>query len=192
MAGRHAAPGNSGFYRELVIFILKVVFWGAIVFGAVLLFQAIFSSNDDPATTTTTTAASSSTTAATSVTTETTTTTAAPVTTTTEATTTTTQATTTTLGGRDPSEITVLVLNSTTRGGIAADLSETLSEAGYQTLEPENWETPFTVSRVWYVAGFETEGAVIARYVSSDAIVELFQGVTQADIIIVLGASYGG
>jgi hypothetical protein len=42
------------------------------------------------------------------------------------------------------------------------------------------------------VTGFETEGAVIARYVSSDAIVELFQGVTQADIIIVLGASYGG
>lgn len=191
MAGRHAAPGYSGFYRELGIFAMKVVFWGAIVFGAVLLFQAIFSSDDDPATTTTA-AVSSSTTAATSVTTETTTTTTAPVTTTTAATTTTTQATTTTLGGRDPSEITVLVLNSTPRGGIAAALSETLSEAGYQTLEPENWETPFTVSRVWYVAGFETEGAVIARYVSSDAIVELFQGVTQADIIIVLGASYGG
>ena len=191
MAGRHAAPGYGGFYRELGIFAVKVVFWGAIVFGAVLLFQAIFSSDDDPATTTTA-AVSSSTTAATSVTTETTTTTTAPVTTTTAATTTTTQATTTTLGGRDPSEITVLVLNSTPRGGIAAELSETLSEAGYQTLEPENWETPFTVSRVWYVAGFETEGAVIARYVSSDAIVELFQGVTQADIIIVLGASYGG
>ncbi|MDR9449815.1 MAG: LytR C-terminal domain-containing protein [Acidimicrobiia bacterium] len=108
------------------------------------------------------------------------------------ATTTTTQATTTTLGGRDPSEITVLVLNSTNRPGIGAELTDTLEDAGYQTLEPDNWSTPFSVSRVWYAAGFETEGAVIARYVSPDAIVELFQGVAQADIIIVLGASYGG
>jgi hypothetical protein len=189
MAGRHAAPGYRRFFEELGIFVLKVIFWGAIVFGAVLLFQMVFS-NDDAGTTTTET--TSATTSTTTTTTPTTTTTAPPVTTTSEATTTTTLATTTTLGGRDPSEITVLVLNSTTRGGIASELAETLEEVGYQTLEPENWETPFTVSRVWYVEGFETEGAVIARYVSSDAIVERFQGVTQADIIIVLGASYGG
>ena len=190
MAGRHAAPGNRRFFEELGIFVLKVIFWGAIVFGAVLLFQMVFSNDDSGTTTTETTVATTSTTTATTE--ATTTTTAAPLTTTSETTTTTTQATTTTLGGRDPSEVTVLVLNSTTRGGIAAELTETLEEVGYQTLEPENWETPFTVSRVWYVDGFETEGVVIARYVSSDAIVERFQGVTQADIIIVLGASYGG
>jgi hypothetical protein len=189
MAGRHAAPGYGGFFRELSIFMLKVVFWGAIIFGAVLLFQTIFSSDD--ASPTTTTQTTTATTAATTVTTVVTTTTAAPPTTTTE-TTTTTAATTTTLAGRDPSEVTVLVLNSTDRPGIAGDLSESLADVGYQTLDSENWETPFSVSRVWYVAGYEVEGAVIARYVSPDAIVELFQGVTQADIIIVLGASYGG
>ena len=184
MSGRHAAPGYGGLIRELLVFLVKVAFWGAIIFGAVLLFQTIFSGDDGPATTTTTSAPSTTTTPATTATT------AAP-TTTTEATTT-TIATTTTLAGRDPSEITVLVLNSTTRSGIAADLAETLTGVGYETLEPENWETPFSVSRIWYVAGFETEASVIARYVSTDAIVELFQGVTQADIIIVLGASYGG
>ncbi|MDH3399083.1 MAG: LytR C-terminal domain-containing protein [Acidimicrobiia bacterium] len=189
MAGRHAAPGYSGLFRELAIFLLKVVFWGAIIFGAVLLFQMVFSSDDDP--TTTTTQSTTATTSAPTVTTEATTITVAP-TTTTIATTTTAAATTTTLAGRDPSEVTVLVLNSTTRGGIAADLSDALGEVGYQTLESDNWGTPFSVSRIWYVVGYETEARVIARYVSPDAIVELFQGVTQADIIIVLGASYGG
>jgi len=191
MAGRHAAPGYGGFFRELGIFALKVVFWGAIVFGAVLLFQAVFSADDNDVATTPT-QATTATTAATTATTEPMTTTVPPETTTTVATTATTQATTTTLGGRDPSEITVLVLNSTTRAGIGADLTGTLEDAGYQTLDPDNWSTPFSVSRVWYTAGFEIEGAVIARYVSPDAIVELFQGVAQADIIIVLGASYGG
>ena len=84
----------------------------------------------------------------------------------------------------------MLVLNSTNRSGIAADLADTLDDVGYQTLDPENWETPFSVSRIWYVAGFEAEARAMARYVSPDAIVELFQGVTQADIIIVIGASY--
>ena len=190
MAGRHAAPGYGGFYRELTVFLLKVVFWGAIIFGAVMLFQTVFSSEDDSPTTT---AAATTTTAGTTATTEATTSTATPTTTTTQApTTTTTQAPTTTLAGRDPSEITVLVLNSTERFGIAADLTDTLADVGYQTLEPSNWETPFSVSRVWYVAGYEVEGAVISRYVSPDTIVELFQGVTQADIIIVLGASFEG
>ena len=86
----------------------------------------------------------------------------------------------------------MLVLNSTGRSGIAADLAERLAEVGYQTLEPENWQTPFSVSRIWYVAGFDVEAIAIARYVSPDAIVELFQGVAQADIIIVIGASFGG
>ena len=191
MPGRHAAPGYGGLLRELAIFFLKVVFWGAIVFGAVLLFQMIFSGDDAPTTTTTTQSTTATTVASTATTLATTTTTLAPTTTTT-ATTTTTIATTTTLAGRDPSEVTVLVLNSTNRSGIAADLAETLADVGYQTLEPENWETPFSVSRIWYVAGFDAEAVVIARYVSSDAVVERFQGVTQADIIIVIGASYAG
>ena len=188
MAGRHAAPGYGGLFRELAIFLAKVLFWGAIIFGAVLLFQMVFSSDEAP--TTTSTPSTTSTVPASSAPTGVTTTTDAPTTTVAE--TTTTAATTTTLAGRDPSEITVLVLNSTTRAGIAADLSETLEEAGYQTFESDNWGTPFSVSRIWYVAGNETEARVIARYVSPDAIVELFQGVAQADIIIVLGASYGG
>lgn len=192
MAGRHAAPGYGRFFRELGIFVLKVVFWGAIVFGAVWLFQTIFGSGEEPTTTTTTGQSTTASTAAVTSTTAATTSTVAPTTTTTEAATTTTEAPTTTLAGRDPSEITVLVLNSTERSGIASELTATLSDAGYQTLEPTNWATPFTVSRIWYVDGFEIEGAVIARYVSTDAIVERFDGVTQADIIIVLGASYGG
>lgn len=192
MPGRHAAPGYRGLFRELFIFLVKVVFWGAVVFGAVLLSQMIFSGDEPPATTPTTQSTTAATVASTTTTEAPTTTIVASTATTTTEAPTTTIATTTTPAGRDPSEITVLVLNSTTRSGIAAGLRETLTGAGYQTLEPANWETPFSVSRVWYVAGFETEAAVIAGYVSPDAIVELFQGVSQADIIIVLGASYGG
>lgn len=190
MPGRHAAPGYGGFARELAVFLVKVVFWGAIVFGAVLLFPVIFPGGDSGETTTTSQSEAVTTAGATASTAGTTTTTAAPTTTTTGATTT-TIATTTTLAGRDPSEITVLVLNSTNRSGIASDLADTLGDVGYQALDPENWETPFSVSRIWFVAGFEAEARAIARYVSPDAIVELFQGVTQADIIIVIGASYG-
>ncbi len=191
MSGRHAAPGYGGFFRELAVFALKVVIVGALVFGAVVGLRALFSS-DDESTTTTAQATTTTASAATSTTAATTTTTVATTTTTTTETTTTTAATTTTLAGRDPSEITVLVLNSTNRPGLAADLTETLAEAGYQTLEPDNWETPLAVSHVWYVEGYEVEAAVIARFVSPDAIVELFQGVSQADIIIVIGASYEG
>lgn len=190
MPGRHAAPGYGGFARELVIFVLKVLFWGAIVFGAVLLFQVIFPGDDSGDTTTTSPSTTVTADGSTASTLPPTTTTVAPTTTSTEATTT-TIATTTTLAGRNPSEITVLVLNSTNRSGLAADLADTLADVGYQTAEPENWETPFTVSRIWYVDGFESEARAIAQYVSPDAIVELFQGVTQADIIIVIGASYG-
>ena len=189
MPGRHAAPGYGGFFRELAAFVAKVLISGAIIFGLVIVFQSVFSSDDDP--TTSTTAATTAPSAAPSTAQAITTTTQATTTTTT-APTTTTRPTTTTQPGRDPSEITVLVLNSTTRGGIAADLSETLDDAGYQTLEPDNWPTPFTVSRVWWVEGFEPEGLAIARFLEPGAIVELFQGVAQADIIIVLGASFEG
>lgn len=191
MPGRHAAPGYGGFMRELGIFVLKVAFWAAVVFGGVLLFQNIFGSDEAGSTTTST--ASTTTTQATTTTVATTTTTVATTTTTTvETTTTTTEATTTTVTGLDPAELTVLVLNATQRSGLAAELTARLAELGYQTLEPDNWETPFEVSRVWYVEGFEVEAARLAGDLVPDGIVELFQGVTQADIIVVLGASFQG
>lgn len=89
------------------------------------------------------------------------------------------------------SGIVVFVLDST--GGIssAVDLTEKLAAVGYQTLPPEPWETPLSRSRIWYAEGFEAEGEAILRYVP-DAVVEQFLGVTQADLIIVLGASYEG
>lgn len=192
MAGHHAAPGSSRFLRELGVFSLKVLFWGVLVFGTVLLVQSLFGGDDEVAATSTT--ARVTTTRAVSTTTEaSTTTTTAPPTTTTTAPPTTTETTPTTVPSvRNPQDVTVLVLNSTGRTGLAAGLTEFLRQFGYRLLEPTNYDTPLETSRVWYTEGFEAEANELALQAVPDAIVEPFTGIAQADIVVVLGASYTG
>ncbi len=115
-------------------------------------------------------------------------------TTTTTVPTTTTTATTTTTEARaavrEPSEITVLVLNAVGTPGVAGRLTEQLATAGYRTLEPANYQPRLTQSRVWYREGFGAEAFEVAAWVP-DALVELNEDTeTDADIVIVLGASY--
>ncbi len=196
MPGRHAAPGYSRFLRELGIFLVKVLFWGALIFGLVVLVQSLIGGDDDAAATTSTTR-STTTTVATTTTASTTTTTRATTTTTTATTTTqaptTTETTTTTVPPvRNPQDITLLVLNSTNRNGLAAGLTAFLAQFGYQLLEPTNYDTPLETSRVWYTEGYETEAIELALQAVPDAIVEPFEGITQANIVVVLGASFEG
>lgn len=107
---------------------------------------------------------------------------------TTSTTTSTTQVTTSAV--RDPSQITVLVLNAVGTPGVAGRLTEQLAAAGYQTLEPANYQPRLDQSRVWYREGFGAEAFELAAWVP-DALVELNEDTeTDADIVVVLGASY--
>jgi len=174
---RHAAPGLGGFFRELGVFALKVLFWGVVVFGAVLLIPKVFGGSST--TTTATVAATSS-----LATTSTTATTVAVLTTTAPST-----APTTTAALRNPAQVRVQVLNSTERDGIAAALSEVLAGKGYVMTESANYAEALDTSRVWYSAGFAEEARVLAAEIP-DAEVEPAPTALDVDILVVIGASY--
>jgi cytoskeletal protein RodZ len=187
---------RSSVRSDLVRFIVLLVILAAMLIGGFALI-ARFLQTDEA-----TPVAVSSTTSSTSTQVSTTTTTIDPpsstssapttaATTTEPSTTTTTEATTTTAAvALDPSEVSVLVLNSTTRTGLAARFVERLDALGYQTPEPTNYPTPLDQSRVWYVEGFELEAAAVAELIP-DALVEVSpQESPRAAITVVLGASF--
>lgn len=185
--GKHAESGSSAFIRDLVVMAVGIVIVGVLLYGGLSLFAGLGADDDIGAGDTTTTETTSpSSTESTPVTTASTTTTTA---TTTEATTTTTEA----VVVREPSQVTVIVLNSTGRSGLAAEVTATLAEAGYQTLQADNYEPALDQSRVWYVGDFAPEAAELAANFVSDAAVEAYEGPdVGADIVVVLGAGFAG
>jgi hypothetical protein len=76
--------------------------------------------------------------------------------------------------------------------GAAGRLNTRLSEAGYQTLVPDNYEPELDPSRIWYREGFAAEAAVLVEFVP-DATVEALPDESLqegADVILVLGTGY--
>lgn len=184
--GKHAASGSSAFIRDLVVMAVGIVIVGVLLYGGLSLFAGLGADDDTGTGDTTTTETTSPSTESTSSTTASTTTTTA---TTTEATTTTTEA----VVVREPSEVTVIVLNSTGRSGLAAEVTATLAGAGYQTLQADNYEPALEQSRVWFVGDFAPEAAELAANFVSDAAVEAYEGPdVGADIVVVLGAGFAG
>jgi hypothetical protein len=93
---------------------------------------------------------------------------------------------------RDPSEVRVLVLNSTEIAGAAGRLTEELAAQGYQTLEASDFTPEQDPSRVWYREGFSAEANVLAELIPG-SLVESIPDPTVgegADIVIVLGTGY--
>ncbi|HSJ28106.1 MAG TPA: LytR C-terminal domain-containing protein [Acidimicrobiia bacterium] len=183
--GRHVASGSSAFVRDLVVMAVGIVIVGVLLYGGLSLIAGL-GGDDDPEAADTTTTTEVTTTGQSG--TQTTTTTA-PTTTTTEPTT-----TTTTLPlARPPAEVTVLVLNSTGRSGIAGALATRLGEAGFQTLPADNYAPQLDQSRVWYLGDFAPEAVDVQAEFVPDALVEAYEGPDiGADIVIVLGAGYEG
>ena len=184
--GKHVASGSSAFIRDLVVMAVGIVVVGVLLYGGLSLIAGL-GDDDDPVAGDTSTSTTEASTGADGSTT----TTAAPTSTTT---TTAPETTTTTLPlPRPPAEVTVLVLNSTDRSGIAATLSTSLAEAGYQTLQADNYEPTLEQSRVWYVGDFAPEAADLAAEFVPDAAVEPYEGPDLgADIVVVLGVGYEG
>lgn len=185
--GKHVASGSSAFIRDLVVMAVGIVIVGVLLYGGLSLFAGLGPDDADgsQSPTSTTLAGSSS-----STTTE-------PAESTTTASTTTTLAETTTTTAaiviRDPSAVTVLVLNSTGRAGIAGTLTTALGTAGYQTLQADNYEPALDQSRVWYLGDFAPEAAELQAGFVPDAAVEPYEGPDLgADIVVVLGAGFDG
>ena len=177
VSGRHAAPVNRNFYRDLATMVGGIVVVAAIVYGLLWVFTG--RDNTPP---TTTQAAQGIT-----VTTEEVTT-AAPIV---SATTATLPSTTTTVALRSPEEVRVLVLNAVGVGGLAAEVTDDLENLGYQVLTPSNYQPQLEQSRVWYGSSFEAEAFELAGIAFPDALVELNPDLTgDADIVVVLGSSY--
>jgi hypothetical protein len=87
----------------------------------------------------------------------------------------------------------VLVLNAVGVTGLAAEVTERLDDLGYQTITPANYQPTLEQTRVWYHAGFAPEAFEVAGAVVPDALIEENPDLTaDADIVVVLGASYQG
>lgn len=173
MPGRHASDDTSRFRRDLfrmsLLGLLAIAAIAAITVGL----QLFLGGDDAPPTTTAPLAASTSTT------------------TTTAPTTTTSTTTTTTLPPpREPEELTVLVLNSTRRSGLAGRTTARIADLGYQTLPADNYSPTLDVSLVRYAEGLEREAEALAEVVP-DSNLELW---AEADppphLVVILGLSY--
>lgn len=187
--GKHVASGSSAFIRDLVVMGVGIVVVGVLLYGGLSLLASLGSDDDALAGDTTTSTTEATTTTLSDGSTTTATTEASTTTTTT-----TESTTTTTLPlPRPPAEVTVLVLNSTDRSGVAGALTTSLGEAGYRTLQPDNYEPTLDQSRVWYVGDFAPEAADIAAEFVPDALIEPYEGPDLgADVVVVLGVGYEG
>lgn len=177
--GKHASQTPGTFYRDLAIMIIGILVVGAFVFF--LLYLLADQPDTGPV-------------AATTTTTEPETTTSEGVTDTTQGdtTTTTVASTSTTVAVRPPSEVTVVVLNSMGLDGAAGRLSNDLSEAGYQTLTPDNFSPEQDPSRIWYREDFAAEAAVLVEFLPGATVEPIPDETLQegADVVVVLGTGY--
>lgn len=98
-------------------------------------------------------------------------------------------------GAREPSEVTVIVLNSTRTAGIAATRSDTLSQAGYNALEPTNATTgELETTTIYATEDAQADAEVIRDLLAMpDATIEekpedsLGGASADADVVVVLG-----
>ncbi len=193
MPGDHAAPGLKRFYRELSSSLIRWLIVAAVIIAVAWGIARLFESLGESGTTTTSVPITQ-----TSVPVSSTTTTSAPTTTTTASTTTTstTITTTTTIPPELlPSEVEVVVLNSTTVSGLAAGVSDNLAVIGYQMLEPDNYRPTLDTSRIWFADGFDDEAITLASQIPQQTvIVEPWpnEDPIPADIVVVLGTDFGG
>lgn len=187
--GSHLKPGRTRFAWELARYVIAWTVVVAAVVGLFWLLQEVLPEVVADETTTTTAPAP-----------ETTTTVApAPTTTVADGETTTTVAveptTTTTLPVvRPPGEVTVLVLNSTLRIGLAARVAADLNDLGYVVEQPDNARPIRQFTTILHAEGYGLEALELAETAFED---EAIVGVDTEDrtsdevnVVVVLGSSY--
>lgn len=192
--GRHIRRTGIGFYRDLLFLVAGILIVGALIFGGLSLWAGNDDTDDTTTTTTSpvesttvTTAPSGQTTSAAPVTTSTTTTSA-------PATTSTTSPPTTIRETRDPSEVRVQVLNSTSVAGLAAGLSDELATLGYQMVEADNYTPELSDTMIFHAEGFALEALELSDAIPDGTVAPNPELTTEqdVDIVVVLGLSYQG
>lgn len=177
--GRHASEGAAAFYRDLAMMILGIILVGAAVFFILFLVA------DGPEESGTTVAAAPTTTSveATSTTSRLTTTSSSSTTST---------STSTTVPVRAPEEVRVIVLNSIGVSGAAGRLTTQLADAGYQTLQADDYSPEQTPSKIWFREGFSAEAAELLDFLPDARVEPLVEDdlAEGADVILVLGTGY--
>ena len=191
MSGSHLKAGQSRFAWEVLRFVLG---WALVVTLVVTLFwllQEVLPAVVGETTTPTTIEQADTTTTTEPPVTTTTTTTEPPVTTTTAAPTT---STTTTLAPvRPPEEVTVLVLNSTPRVGLAASAAADLAQLGYQVVVPANATPRRPVTVILHAEGYGLEAIEMATHFEAAATVrpdDEGRTTTGVPIVVILGDSF--
>lgn len=176
--GKHAEDGSGSFYRDLALMVAGIILVGAAVFF--LLF--LLADNPDSGTTTIAEPGTTTTIAATTTSTE-----EERPTTTTSST-----STTTTVPVRPPEEVRVVVLNSIGLAGAAGRMTERLEQAGYQTLQADDFEPEQNPSVIWYREDFSAEANQLLEFIPGanvEAIPDEDIG-TGADVVMILGIGY--
>ena len=189
--GKHAAAGYARFTRELTSFAMRLLVVAVLFFGAIFVLVTYvpdwLGNDGDEAvaqpsvesTTTTTEGSPSSVLGSTVSQPSTTSTSTVPETT-----------TTTVPVERPAADVTVLVLNSTDRSGLAATATAVLADLGYQTVEPTNSTPTLSDSQIQYAPGFGVEAYTLAGQFPDGEVVEYPTADPPADIVVILGTSY--
>lgn len=104
--------------------------------------------------------------------------------------------TTTSADGKQPADVSVLVLNASGPAGSAAETSQTIGAAGYKMGAPANANAGVTLTEtaVYYADGFQAEATAVALLLGrTDAVVQPMPtpvpgpGADSANVVVVLG-----
>lgn len=189
--GRHSRRSGVGFYRDVLFLVAGILIVGAIVFGGL----SMLAGRDSSSTTSTSTTTMDPDSTTTSLGNASTSLSVRPSSTTTSASTPTTDTSapaTTIRPLRPPTEVQVVVLNSTTRTGLAAGITEELAALGYQMSEPTNYTPELSDTMIFHAEGFSLEALEVMQAVGEGTVAanqELAedQGV---DVVVVIGLSH--
>ncbi len=194
MSGRHLKPGRSRFVWEVLRFVLGWALVVALVVSLFWLLQNVLPSlvaGDGSSSSTTSAVEMTSTTsgATTSTIPETTSTLADTTTTTRPEATTTSEAP----AVRPPEEITVLVLNSTPRVGLAGSAAARLAAEGYMVATPANASPRRPNTVILHAEGYAAEAEALTEFFEDEAVFGVDDEGRTTDripIVVILGASY--
>lgn len=188
--GSHLKPGRSRFAWEVIRYVLAWALVVTAVVGLFWLLQEVLPDlvSSDSATTTTAEAGGSTTSpaeTATSTTSTSTTTTSVPEETTTS---------TTLPAARPPEEVSVTVLNSTPRVGLAAQVAADLAGFGYIIGQPANATPRRAVTTILHAEGYGLEAIELKESAFEDeatvGIDDEGRTTESINIVVILGDSY--
>ena len=172
MAGRHGPPSQTTFYLSLATAALRGLLVAAALALGVFVMLKAFPSGDTPPTTTPGEQ-------------QETLTTAAPI-----SPSPTDKPTRAVPEAKDPSEITLQVLNGTDVQGLASETAQLLEESGYQISTIADAETSYEVTTLFHVPKRKVDAQFLADAFFPGAVLEVAEDDIKVDITVNIGADY--